>query len=124
MSVIKLGTVVDYWKSLRDWVSGENKELVPAVRSISFTEVESKRKVLVANSVSTFSFSKKYDKFDIVNLSDSEAVFIKVNNTNPEIEGEDSIVIPAGTCFTINVTLNEIRAISSSGPTLQIVGYK
>lgn len=139
MSLISVGEITEYWKKISDWIDGkfnaspkvnvsnlpeidEDGGLKVHVQNDSFAQYEVKRIILTPNAVANFTFSTTFNRFEILNLGTSE-VFIALN-AEPSINGDNSILIPPKTGFSLSLPCPEIRAISEGNSQMQILGLK
>ena len=87
-----------------------------------FETIEAKRQKLTANTNAVFTFTALCEGFDIHNHGDGD-IYVKVGGA-ATVNGADTILVPEGMGYTLNVRATAINVISSTTPTVQIVGVR
>lgn len=90
------------------------------------------REQLIGNTVHNFSFDPNVVEVTVINLSDSWDAYISINST-AEIDGQNSIIIPAGTGRSFRTELAQnynvpvisvVSVISEGNPLIQCDGTR
>ena len=86
---------------------------------------DSKHVTLAANVAQTVTLDNMYySKVEVVNRGDTEA-WVRTDGTNPAVEGEDSIVVPARSFIVLPAPDGTIgvRLLSSAAVKISVRGY-
>jgi len=81
---------------------------------------------LVPDEVTTLEFDQGYRRIEVLNVDGSDAVYFRVGQTDPEVGGTGSQVLPAAIgSVELDVTTGgptEVRLISAGGPQVSVRG--
>lgn len=80
---------------------------------------------LEADAVTTIDLATDFGKCEVLNRGDVD-IFFRVDGTDPEVDGDNCEVVPAGQWAVVEVTTNGptiVKLISSSTPSYSVRGF-
>lgn len=81
---------------------------------------------LVPDEVTAVEFDQGYRRIEVLNADGSDAVYFRVGQTDPEVDGVGSQILPAAICSVeLDVTTagpTEVRLISAGTPHVSVRG--
>lgn len=86
---------------------------------------DSKHVTLVAGTVTTVTLDPIYiSQVEVMNRGDVE-VWVRLDGTNPAVEAEDSVVVPAKSFLTLPVSGSPVtvKLISTGTPKVSVRGF-
>jgi hypothetical protein len=90
--------------------------------------MESRHGTLVANTVTTVTFSANYSVVEFINVDGVSTIYFNIDtDTAPTVQGNDTYVLPATICSrTVGSDGKEatvVKLISSGTPKYSVVAY-